>query len=95
MECWEPSQHLLVGTGKQEKSCVEVAGRRTFRVLTSSQQSGKRREVEKEAARMMKVNVRYHAPAAVPAGKDTGTHRIGSWVGPTAVINGLEKRKFS
>jgi len=37
---WEPSQHLLIDTGKPRKSCVEVAGRRTFRVLTSSQQSG-------------------------------------------------------
>jgi len=37
---WEPSQHLLIGTGKPRKTCVEVAGRRTFRVLTSSQQSG-------------------------------------------------------
>ena len=36
-ECWEPSQHLLIGTGKLRKTCVEVAGRRTFRILTSSQ----------------------------------------------------------
>jgi len=27
-ESWEPSQHLLLGTGKQKKNCVEVAGRR-------------------------------------------------------------------
>jgi hypothetical protein len=40
LECWEPSQHLLIDTGKPRKTCVEVAGRRTFRVLTSSQQSG-------------------------------------------------------
>jgi len=26
---------LLIGTGKPRKTCVEVAGRRTFRVLTS------------------------------------------------------------
>ena len=26
---WEPSQHLLVDTGKQRKTCVEVAGRGT------------------------------------------------------------------
>ena len=39
-ECWEPSQHLLIHTWKPRKTCVEVAGRRTFRVLTSSQQSG-------------------------------------------------------
>jgi len=31
---------LLLGTGKPRKTCVEVAGRRTFRKLTSSQQSG-------------------------------------------------------
>ena len=36
----ELSQHLLLGTRKPRKTCVEVAGRRTFRVLTSSQQSG-------------------------------------------------------
>jgi hypothetical protein len=40
LECWEPSERLLIGTGKQRKTCVEVAGRRTFRILTSSQQSG-------------------------------------------------------
>ena len=32
------SQHLLIDTGKPRKTCVEVAGRRTFRILTSSQQ---------------------------------------------------------
>ena len=38
---WEPSQHLFKDTGKpRNKTCVEVAGRRTFRTLTSSQQSG-------------------------------------------------------
>jgi len=47
-------------------------------------------EVEEEEARLMKVNARHHAPAALPAGKDTGTHRIGCWVGPGAVINSLE-----
>jgi hypothetical protein len=30
----------LVDTGKPRKTCVEVAGRRTFRIITSSQQSG-------------------------------------------------------
>jgi len=40
LECWEPSQHLLIDTGKPRKTCVGMAGRRTFRVLTSSQQSG-------------------------------------------------------
>ena len=33
-------QHLLIDTGKPRKTCVEVAGRRTFRILSSSQQSG-------------------------------------------------------
>jgi len=40
LESWEPSQHLLIDTGKPRETCVEVAGRRTFRMLTSSQQSG-------------------------------------------------------
>jgi hypothetical protein len=40
LETWEPSQHLLLDTGKPRKPCVEVGGRRTFRILTSSQQSG-------------------------------------------------------
>ena len=30
----------FLDTGKPRKTCVEVAGRRTFRILTSSQQSG-------------------------------------------------------
>jgi len=37
---WEPSQHSLVDKGKPRKTCVEVAGRRTFRILTYSQQFG-------------------------------------------------------
>jgi len=40
LEYWEPSQHLLIDTGEPRKTCVEVAGHRTFRMLTSSQQSG-------------------------------------------------------
>jgi hypothetical protein len=40
LETWETSQHSLVDTGKPRKTCVELAGRRTFRILTSSQQSG-------------------------------------------------------
>ena len=31
LESWEPSQHLLIDRGKPRKTCVEVAGRRTFR----------------------------------------------------------------
>ena len=37
LETGEPCQHSLVDTGKPRKTCVEVAGRRTFRILTSSQ----------------------------------------------------------
>ena len=37
----EPSEHSLVDTGKLRKTCVEVAGHRTFRILTSSQQKCK------------------------------------------------------
>jgi len=40
LESWEPSQHLLLGTEKPRKTCVEVAGCRTFRILTTSQRSG-------------------------------------------------------
>ena len=32
MECWEPSERLLIDTGKPRKTCVELAGRRTFRI---------------------------------------------------------------
>ena len=39
LETGEPSQHSLVDTGKPRKTCVEVAGRRTFQMLTSSQQT--------------------------------------------------------
>jgi len=31
---WEPSEYSLVDTGKPRKTCVELAGRRTFRILT-------------------------------------------------------------
>jgi len=27
MESWEPSEHLLIDTGKPRKPCVEMAGR--------------------------------------------------------------------
>jgi len=40
LESWEPSQHLLLGTGKRKKPYVQMAGRRTFGILNSSQQSG-------------------------------------------------------
>jgi hypothetical protein len=40
LETWGPPQHLLLDPAKARKSSVEEAGRRTFRILTSSQQSG-------------------------------------------------------
>src|SRR5215510_4619632 len=36
----EPSQHLLYDPEKPRKTCVEMAGRRTFRLLTSSHSIG-------------------------------------------------------
>jgi len=44
----KPSQLLLIDIGKPRKTCVEMAGRRTFRVLTSSQRSGILKKKEKE-----------------------------------------------
>ena len=40
LEFWKPSQHSLIDTGKPSKTCAEMGGRRTFRILTFSQQSG-------------------------------------------------------
>ena len=37
LEYGKPSQHLLTDTGKPSKTCVEMAGLRTFRILTYSQ----------------------------------------------------------
>jgi len=39
-EKWDPSQHLRLGPRKTKKTWVEMAGRRTFRILASSQPSG-------------------------------------------------------
>jgi hypothetical protein len=36
----EPPQHSLLDTGKPRKTCADVAGHRTFRILTSGHQSG-------------------------------------------------------
>jgi hypothetical protein len=41
LESWEPSQHSLLDIGKPRKTCAEVGVRSIFRILTSSQQSGK------------------------------------------------------
>ena len=38
-EFWEPSQHSLIDTEKPRKTCAEMAGRRTFQILTFSEQS--------------------------------------------------------
>jgi hypothetical protein len=40
LESWEPSPHLLMDTGKTGKTCVDIAGRNTFQLLNSGQQSG-------------------------------------------------------
>jgi hypothetical protein len=40
LESWEPFQHSILDKGKARKTCTEVAGRTTFPILTSSQQSG-------------------------------------------------------
>jgi len=34
----------------------------------------------------MEVSRLFHAPAAVPRGKNTGTHWTESWVGPRASV---------
>jgi hypothetical protein len=38
----------------------------------------------------MEVSEQFHSPAALP----TDTHWVGGWVGPGAVLNAVEKRKF-
>jgi hypothetical protein len=42
----------------------------------------------------MEVSDQLHAPAALPPGKEPGTHWIGGWVGPRAVLNTVVKRKI-
>jgi hypothetical protein len=42
----------------------------------------------------MEVNGQLHAPAALPQGKSPSTHWIGGWVGPTAVLDAVVKRKI-
>jgi len=34
-----------------------------------------------------------HAMAALPPAKNSGTHQIGGWVGTTACVDDLAKRK--
>jgi len=38
----------------------------------------------------MEMNGEQHAPAALPLGKRHGTHCTGGWVGPRAILDGVE-----
>jgi hypothetical protein len=42
----------------------------------------------------MEVSGQFHAPPALPPGRDSGTHWIGGWVGPRAVLDAVVKRKI-
>jgi hypothetical protein len=43
----------------------------------------------------MGVSGQLHAPTALPPGKEpAGTHWIGGWVGPRAVLDVVVKRKI-
>jgi hypothetical protein len=43
----------------------------------------------------MDVSGQLHAPAALPPGKEhSGTHWIGGWVGPRAILDAVVKRKI-
>ena len=44
MESWEPSRHSLIDTGQPRKTCVEVAGRRTFRISNPQMNTKTKRE---------------------------------------------------
>ena len=41
----------------------------------------------------MGVGGHRHAPAALPSGERSGTHRIGGWVGPRAGLDGCGKSR--
>jgi len=43
----------------------------------------------------MEVNGHHHTLAALPLGKNPGTHRMSGWVGLAARLHVLEKRKIS
>ena len=34
----------------------------------------------------------YHAPTALSPGKNSGSHRAGGWVGPSASLDGVEEK---
>jgi len=43
----------------------------------------------------MEMSGQLHTPAALPPGKGTpGTHWIGGWVGPRAILNAVVKTKI-
>jgi hypothetical protein len=45
----------------------------------------------------VEVSGQLHAPAVLPPGKDpppSGTHCIGGWVGPRAVLDAVVKREI-
>jgi hypothetical protein len=43
----------------------------------------------------MEVSGQLHAPAAfTPTGRAPGTHWIGDWVGPKAILDAVVKRKI-
>jgi len=37
---WKLGNHISIRYKRNQNTCIEVAGRRTFRILTSNQQSG-------------------------------------------------------
>ena len=43
----------------------------------------------------MEVSGYHHAPAALPPGRNHGTHGIGGWVGHRAGVKELEERSVS
>jgi hypothetical protein len=43
----------------------------------------------------MEVSGQLHAPAALPPGKELpGTHWIGGWVDPTAVLDAVKRKQM-
>lgn len=42
----------------------------------------------------MEASGQLHAPAALPAGKDRGTHWIGDWLGSNTGLDSVRKETF-
>jgi hypothetical protein len=42
----------------------------------------------------MDMSGQLHTFAALPPGKDSGTHRVGGWIGPRADVDVFERRKY-